>query len=270
MNFMDTKLTEFLTFWLNRQWTAPSSSMCDFDSLQNEIQLCDIILVEGRSRISEVVKTVSRSCWSHAAIYLGRKEDIQNGTIDREINDHNALKKTSGVILETNIEDGTVLRPLEVYRGEHLRICRPRKITSNQRKLVINHLTSALGQDYGVRQLFDLARFMVPWSVVSRRWHSTLFSNSVGRQTNYVCSTLISTAFSYASFPILPLIKLQKDNDYKVYRRNPKLCTPADFDKSPYFDIVKYPYMLDAKQNEDQINWDSVDELEINERELYV
>ncbi len=56
---MNTTLTTFLISWLNSQRTAPSSSMCDFDGLQIEIQPCDIILVEGRSRISEVIKTSS-------------------------------------------------------------------------------------------------------------------------------------------------------------------------------------------------------------------
>ena len=81
---------------------------------------------------------------------------------------------------------------------------------------------------------------------ISLRWRSTLLRNSLGGQTNYVCSILISSTFSDAPFPILPLIKLQTGNDYKVYRRNSKLFTPADFDKSPDLDIIDYPYMLDA------------------------
>ena len=28
----------------------------------------------------------------------------------------------------------------------------------------------------------------------------------------------------------------------ELYRRNPKLCVPSDFDYSPYFEIIKYPF----------------------------
>ena len=27
-----------------------------------------------------------------------------------------------------------------------------------------------------------------------------------------------------------------------LYRRNPQLCVPHDFDYSPYFEIIKYPF----------------------------
>ena len=83
-----------------------------------ESNLAALFLIEGRSRISEVIKIDSRGCWSHTAVYLGRKDDIQNDPIDREITDHIAFQKTSGVLLETNIKNGTVLRAPAVYRDD--------------------------------------------------------------------------------------------------------------------------------------------------------
>jgi hypothetical protein len=54
---------------------------------------------------------------------------------------------------------------------------------------------------------------------------------------------MIAEAFNFVNFPILPLVKSDEDNNLSLYRRNPKLCVPRDFDYSPYFDIIKYPFV---------------------------
>ena len=41
---------------------------------------------------------------------------------------------------------------------------------------------------------------------------------------------------------ILPLIRRDESDAVELYRRNPKLCVPSDFDYSPYFEIIKYPF----------------------------
>ena len=51
----------------------------------------------------------------------------------------------------------------------------------------------------------------------------------------------------------------------------PKLCTPSDFDYSPYFDIVKYPYFdADANGNYALIDWHDAAELDQTEKDFYV
>jgi hypothetical protein len=54
---------------------------------------------------------------------------------------------------------------------------------------------------------------------------------------------MIAEAFNFVQFPILPLVKSDDDNNLSLYRRNPKLCVPRDFDYSPYFEIIKYPFI---------------------------
>ena len=58
---------------------------------------------------------------------------------------------------------------------------------------------------------------------------------------------MIAEAFAFVQFPILPLVKLPTENGdgekMQLFRRNPKLCTPSDFDYSPYFKIIKYPFI---------------------------
>lgn len=44
-------------------------------------------------------------------------------------------------------------------------------------------------------------------------------------------------------FPILPFIERAQDGSVRFFKRNPRLFAPKDFDYSPYFSIIKYPYL---------------------------
>ena len=54
---------------------------------------------------------------------------------------------------------------------------------------------------------------------------------------------MIAEAFEKVSFPILPDIKQNGEDKTQVTfsHRNVKLYVPADFDYSPFFEIIKYP-----------------------------
>jgi hypothetical protein len=65
----------------------------------------------------------------------------------------------------------------------------------------------------------------------------------VGETTKTVCSSMLAEAFLNVEFPILPLIKKHGIQGIELIARNPKLYTPRDFDYSPYFDIIKYPFV---------------------------
>ena len=54
------------------------------------------------------------------------------------------------------------------------------------------------------------------------------------------------------------LVKRVEAGDVQLYLRNPKLCTPRDFDYSPYFDIIKCPHLEFSKNaSYRNIPWDS-------------
>jgi hypothetical protein len=70
----------------------------------------------------------------------------------------------------------------------------------------------------------------------------------VGDHTKTVCSTVIAEAFQNVSFPILPVIQTSAEKGYELIPRNPRLITPRDFDYSPYFEIIKYPFIQVVEQ----------------------
>ncbi|GAB3276057.1 YiiX/YebB-like N1pC/P60 family cysteine hydrolase [Parahaliea aestuarii] len=257
--------------WLQHKRPLPSTPLSDFERIRHEVKPCDVILVEGRSRVSEVIKLITQSSWSHAALYIGRLHDLENPLLRDLLRQHYIGTADKQLIIESELGMGTIVRPLTVYEEEHLRICRPRNLGYHDSQQVIAYAIGRLGTAYDVRQIFDLARFLFPWWVLPRRWRSSLFKTNPGKTTHTVCSTMIAEAFGSIQFPILPLVKRLEGERYKLYMRNPKLCTPSDFDYSPYFDIIKYPF-LDFHAYSDQrlLPWSGTGELNEDERGLYV
>lgn len=236
-------LSQRITNWLNKEKPLSSIPLSDFERIRHELRPCDVILVEGRTRISNVIRLVTQSPWTHAALYVGKLHDIEDPKFRARAADHFGDAPETQLIIESLLGKGTVLRPLSDYEKDHLRICRPKSLSHRDSQQALNFAISRLGLDYDIRQILDLARFLFPWTILPRRWRSSLFAHNAGRPTRTVCSTMIAEAFAYIQFPILPLVRSTKDNEVRLFRRNPKICTPKDFDYSPYFEIIKYPFI---------------------------
>lgn len=239
VSFLSRKITN----WLNSEKAPLSTPMSDFERIRYELRPCDVLLVEGRTRISNVIRMVTQSPWTHAALYIGRLHDIEDVKFRARAADHFGNDPEIQLIMESLLGEGTVLHPITDYQKDHLRICRPKGLSFRDSQQAINFAISRLGFDYDIRQILDLARFLFPWTILPRRWRSSLFAHNAGRPTRTVCSTMIAESFAYIQFPILPLVRSTKDNEVRLFRRNPRICTPKDFDYSPYFEIIKYPFI---------------------------
>ena len=257
--------------WLKHKRPLPHTPLSDFERIRHELKPCDVLLVEGRSRVSEVIKLITQSSWSHAALYIGRLHDIEDPLLRERLGEYYHGNADKQLIIESEIGLGTIVRSLTVYEREHLRICRPRGLGFKDSQKVLAYGIGRLGYAYDVRQIFDLARFLFPWFIMPRRWRSTLFRARPGKSTQTVCSTMIAEAFGHIQFPILPLVKRVEGDRVQLFMRNPKLCTPSDFDYSPYFDIIKYPF-LDFHQHAEQrmLPWQGAAKLSPEEQEMYI
>lgn len=250
---VETGMTEMSTFkqnishwvvnWLTRDGPLPETPLCDFNRLKFELRPCDVLLVEGRSRVAEVIKLITQSPWSHSVLYLGRLFDIRDPHLRVCIEAHFEGDPEEQLVLEAVLGKGTVVTPLSAYKNEHLRICRPEGLSADDAQHVLGHAIRKLGSHYDIRQILDLARFFFPWAILPRRWRSSLFQHNAGDATGTVCSTLLAEAYSEVDFPILPFIDRGEDGSLRLFKRNPKLFAPRDFDYSPYFSIIKYPFL---------------------------
>ena len=190
----------------------------------NVVQPGDVILVEGRSRIGTAIKYLTQSSWSHAALYVG----------DRGVD---------GQLIEVDVADGVIATPLDKYQGSNVRICRPIGLTAHELDEVLDFAISRLGHEYDLRNIFDLARYLIPTPPVPVRLRRRMISFGSGEPTKAICSTLIAQAFQSIGYPILPEAWWSSDNPeqrevcYQV--KHFSTFTPRDFDLSPYFAVVK-------------------------------
>jgi hypothetical protein len=217
--------------------------MSDFDRLRYEIRPGDVILVEGRSRISNIIKTITLSNWTHSALYIGRLHDIENPELRERVKKFYDGETDDQLVIESLLGQGTIIDCINKYRDDHLRICRPSGLTRKDSQQVIAYSLNQLGTYYNVRQVLDLARFFFPYAILPRRWRSSLFEHNAGSPTHTVCSSMMAEAFASVHFPILPVLHHDENGNLKMYKRNTKLITPRDFDYSPYYDVIKYPIL---------------------------
>ena len=253
---------------LNREKPPRSSPLSNFEKICHELRPCDVLLVEGRSRVSEMIRRMTNSPWTHAALYIGRVHDIEDDDIRTIIQDRYQGDASDRLVIESLLGRGTIIRNVNVYEQDHLRICRPDRLSHADGVQVVRYAMHRLGADYDVRQIFDLLRFLFPFYLLPRRLASTLFAPKSRRRGKLVsnsrmktvCSTMIAEAFGYVQYPILPLVK-QDDSgdDIQLFRRNPRLCVPSDFDFSPYFQIIKYPFLDFFHEEYHLLPWNDTD-----------
>ncbi|MEA2992643.1 MAG: hypothetical protein QOD40_1563 [Alphaproteobacteria bacterium] len=201
----------------------------DPEALRTSLKPGDVLLIEGNNHIAGVIKYLTQSTWSHAALYVG-----QIG--DRETEDGEPL-----VLVEANIGQGVVAAPLSKYSRYHTRICRPTGLTEDDRARVCAYATERIGFDYDLKNIVDLLRYLLPLPV-PKRWRRRMMALGSGHPTRIICSALIAQAFERVRYPILPKITpLDSETARReiLEIRHSTLYAPRDFDISPYFEVVK-------------------------------
>ena len=259
-----------LADWLDREKPPRQFPLSHYERISHELRLCDVILVEGRSRVSNIIRWLTNSPWTHAVLHVGRLHDIEDETLRDKLAAHYDGNAGDRLIIESLLGYGTVIRPLSSYKHDHLRICRPSRLAPQDGIRVISYAAGQIGMGYDVRQILDLARFLFPWYIMPKKWASTLFKRRVGKAKKTVCSTMIAEAFGHVNFPILPLVKRTEEGEVKLFRRNPRLCTPSDFDYSPSFEIIKYPFVDIHHEEYHLLPWTGPGSLTPEESDYYV
>ncbi|HJM49483.1 MAG TPA: YiiX/YebB-like N1pC/P60 family cysteine hydrolase [Alphaproteobacteria bacterium] len=193
-------------------------AVSDPETLGRVLEPGDIVLVEGNERISVAIKYLTQSTWSHAAVYVGDAAECEGGQC----------------LIEANLSEGVVAVPLAKYKGHNTRICRAVGLSDSDRRAVVEALVAGLGTAYDLRNVIDLARYLLPKPPVPVRWRRGLLALGSGDPSRAICSTLIAQAFQSVHYPILP----RREHEV-LHLRHHSLFVPRDFDLSPYFQVVK-------------------------------
>jgi hypothetical protein len=231
LNWMGGRLARYLAQPIRVAQAATAS----LQQLEAALRPGDVLLVEGNTRVSTAIKYLTQSTWSHAMFYIG---DALGAPAPGE---------EPRVLVEADMIHGIRAVPSSELAGLNTRICRPIGLSNDDLKKVIQFTVSHIGGHYDLKNVFDLARYLIPTPPVPTRWRRRLIAFGSGDPTRAICSTLIAEAFQSVHYPILPEVTYVHDgtpgcNDCYhevMHIRHYSLFTPRDFDISPYFQVVK-------------------------------
>ena len=223
---------------LARYLASPGSrevrvATCRPEQLIEVLQKGDVLLVEGSSRISTAVKYLTQSTWSHAALCVVDPE--RSGEL------------AGNELLEADVLEGVRCVGIEEYAHLHTRICRPVGLTRAEIDALVDYAHSRIGHRYDLKNIVDLARYLIQTPPVPVRWRRRMLALGSGDPTRAICSSLIAQAFQSIHYPILPEAVVAESDDPNcrdcqteiLHIRHYTLFAPRDFDISPYFEVVK-------------------------------
>jgi hypothetical protein len=195
----------------------------------------DVLLVEGQARISVAIKYLTQSTWSHAAIYVGPLSGLIDAT------------GRKCCFIEADIREGVRAVSVAEFTGLHCRICRPVGLDEAEISSVVAYVKARLGHQYDLKNVIDLARYLLPTTPVPVRWRRRMLAFGSGDPTRSICSTLIAQAFQSVGYPVLPIVETRPSKSQMcsgcveeiLHVRHHSLFVPRDFDVSPYFAIIK-------------------------------
>jgi hypothetical protein len=181
------------------------------------------------------IKYITQSTWSHAALFIGKNKTSSG------------KHTTVPSLIEADVTEGVRVVSLNNYCHMHTRICRPVGLSTEDIEKVINFMTSKIGYKYDLKNIFDLARYLIQSPPVPSKHRRRLLALGSGDPTKAICSSLIAQAFQSVQYPILPVIDVSDSSSRAVkntqeeimHIRHHSLFAPKDFDVSPYFEIVK-------------------------------
>jgi hypothetical protein len=274
--------------WLRRKTFAAAARMLtkprghynhllrnDLEALRKCLRPGDVILIDGDQRVSEVIKYLTQSTWSHAVLYVG------DALLRQRPTDRDALTAAHGrdahhLVVEALV-DGVIASPLSKYAGFNLRVCRPKGLRREDAERVMREVIGQLGLQYDIKNLLDLARYFFPVSLIPRRFRRTALQLGSGLTTQVICTSMIGRAFQNVGFPIMPvltpvpmparapqhrrlrdrLLRREPPPPYPgIFQHEPcSLITPRDFDLSPYFEVVKLELLEEPNFDYRRMQW---------------
>jgi len=221
----------------------------NMDNLYLEIQPGDVLLVEGNSRVSNIIQLLTRSSWSHSALYVGDRLAEFDRRQVTTVAGQGGETDLQHLLVEADGGNGVIAVPLAKYRDFNIRICRPFGISPHDLSLVVEDAISNLGKHYDHENLLDLALLALPPAV--NPFRKRTIQACLGGCTEYkvICSGMIASAFQKVGYPIVPALlpnsdtdKRQSNDPYgsKLIMRHFSQIVPRDFDISPNFEVIKY------------------------------
>jgi hypothetical protein len=214
----------------------------DLARLAHTLRPGDVLLVEGNARISQIIMYLTQSSWSHAAMYVGDALLRWGGPeAERALESYGT--EAAQLLIESDLREGVSVVPLSSYLDQNLRICRPLGLGPGMVERVLQEMFQHLGVRYDHRNTFDLARYLIPFHLVPRRFRRRSLYLGSSSSREIICSALIAKAFYRVGLNIQPPLKPMTTGAHggSLPVRHPSYIMPRDFDLSANFQILKPP-----------------------------
>jgi hypothetical protein len=221
----------------------------NMDSLYRVIRKGDVILVEGDSQISRMIKLFTQSPWSHSAIYVGEELLIEGGVHREAVINQFGNDDAHHMIVEAFATTGVIASPLRKYQDFNIRVCRPYGILPQDSDAVVSEVVGNLGRQYDHRNIIDLGLLLLPTLLnpFKKRTIQACLGNC--NEFQVIGSGMIAKAFQRVGYPIIPAlgpIPMKASNHLNnPYGASPIMrhysqIMPKHFDISPNFQIIKF------------------------------
>jgi hypothetical protein len=218
------------------------------DNFHRVIRKGDIILVEGNSEISRMIKLLTQSSWSHSAIYVG-DELVINGDAGGESIIKQFGDDAHHMLVEAFTGIGVTAAPIGKYQDYNIRVCRPYGILPQDIDSVVSDVIGHLGKQYDHRNIIDLGLMLLPpiLNPFKKRTIHACLGNC--NEFQVICSGMIAKAFQRVGYPIIPALgpipteaSNKQHNPYgtSLIMRHYSQIMPKHFDISPNFQIIKF------------------------------
>src|SRR5436190_9162056 len=111
------RLSSYISERIIRYLATPTVRYAPFfapapDVLRQALQPGDVLLIEGNTRLSAIIKFLTQSTWSHTCLYVGESGGM-------------SASGEPNVLLEAEVVAGVTTVPLSKYAHFNTRICRP-------------------------------------------------------------------------------------------------------------------------------------------------
>lgn len=240
----------------------------DMENLKKFIRPGDVVLVEGKQRISHIIKLLTNSSWSHIFYYVG-DFFVREGMPLKSYYEEKYGEWSKFMIVEANTGEGVTANVMNKYETFNIRVCRPFKISEDDQAKVTKEIVSKIGYRYDEKNIIELALMLIPFQINPFRKKKLSHYLGSGDEYEVICSGMIAKAFMMVGYPIIPFLdtRFAEHPDYAkspfgapLIARHHTQIVPRDYDLSPNFEIIKFNIISTGKFDYQHITWETEDE----------
>ena len=190
-----------------------STSGVDPQTLASVLKRGDVLLSDGNTRLSSLVKRVTRSPWSHVSLYVGPLED---GPDPR-------------CVVEADVAAGVRSIRLSELNALQVRVLRPIGLDDAAGGQLTTWVMSRIGCKYDLAHAWAICRKLV----LPLRLRSVPDTVVFGAR-RFICCSLVVQAFALVGFSMSPQAERSRLNTAGDQR----CLTPGDFERVPVFQVI--------------------------------